>query len=508
MLLGPMSPRPPHRAWLFATALVLGCVAFWTASLASSPDGAGLFGTPAAAGAREPAVAAASEPALVARVTVIPRARVFDPEAETRVSCALSLGSARVASMATILAGPPAPSGAGERPSRRLLYFDVGGRGLCRVVDLAAESGAAITAGPAVPLCGRVIDPAGAPVAAASVWAGAVDPEVGPEIATTDAEGCFSFEAVPGGHGVPLVVRASGYASYFLVLGDGVHAMPEVVVTLEPAGLLRVVASGIVDHPELAGVELRPASDQTGMKHYPFFWGDLVGAPHRLDRDGSCTIDDLPRDAFVDVVLCHPMRSTAGPRRASVQRGSVTVDAGEPMVPLRGRVVGSEGEPLPDARVECRGRAPWTPWRGWLLPVRSFLGRGCATTSDAGGGFEVGSRRHDDGSIVLRVSAPGRIALEFEWSGQADDVPDFVLPRAADGEPVLRLHFATAGRPVAVLDDEGTWQRSSEAEPLSRRLAARGIVDVRIVLADGESELVREFAQVAVLGPVDLRLDR
>ena len=345
-----------------------------------------------------------------------------------------------------IVGGPgqlePAPVPVGGLALARL---QLDGRVLYRTVLLPADgSEVELALGPELSLQGRVLDDMRRPVAGARVWTGgAPDDEV-----RTDVDGSFAV-AVPGGAGIPVVVRADGLAWCHRLVDLAPGGGP-CEVTLGKACQLAVQIVGEAKDLRGARVLVVPAgtSRTTELLQFPFFAQDLLQT-FALDAQGSATIDGLPRDATLGVLATGPLLPATGMEPVELRGRTARLDLTAPAsVVVAGVVMDAALAPLAGVRVWSRpeqlaARQPGTD--RWLLPAGMGTSGLCTATSDDRGEFALAVA--GPGGLV-RVAVPGLASVTRRVAGAQDElrlvVPVWSAPTA------LRVPPPAAGTPWGV----------------------------------------------------------
>jgi hypothetical protein len=457
-----------------------------------------------------PVVAAAAGREVTVEVTPVARLAPLAPLPDVAVT-----GIALAADGVHWIAGAAAVPG--RRPVRAglqlLRLHPAAGGELFRAVRLRGAQSIEVRVEPEAGFAGRIVDEDGAAVAGASVWLGGV-------ATVSGADGAFRFAGIAGGSGVPLVVRATGFATLLRIVDvDRAPPEPEPRFVLAPGASLEVqlAAPLPVSAPPRVLVLPDGAADSELLGH-PFFL-QTAPAEHlgraplplpRLDAGGAARLEGLPRGAGVTVTVVHPQlvaRSVAVRLRDAVQRAVVTAEL-RPL--LRGRAVDASGAPIAGALALCTAPAGAPePDPAWLLPPAAYLaGAALQAATDAGGAFAIG--RWPSSPALLELRAAGRFGVQLAVEGEPAERA-ILLPAAvaAEGAPALRLHAAQAmrlrvrqgSRTLAPLFD---WS----GNPHLVRWPEPQLVDVRVVVAEpGRAPRVRSFPGVVVAGSVDLAIE-
>ena len=496
---------------LLLLLVLLGGLGVWLAWDKARPVGEGDGGEAATPVASAPSPAASAPRASDARTEVVvhltERGRLlqFVPPPVCRVLAGESSSAARVSWLAGAAALPRSerPSGthlvAVDLPGEDRSYHILRAPGFTRVVWLQAEL--ELDLGAPRAFSGRVVDAEGHPIAGARVWMG------GRPEALTDAQGEFTVEGVRGRFGVPLVIRAKGRADHFRAVDlDAVAAPPvyalgegaELIVRFaapRPHGAVRVYLRPVPGNVEMSDLSVR---------HYPFFWPVIGGAPE-LDAEGSCRLTGLPRGARVEVVVDHGGIATP-PVAIDLRDATQTVTVQPTAAPVVRGVITRDGAPVAGALVVCASgaQAPALPCSNDLLAPAAELAGIAHAWSDAEGAFGV-ARSPSSASSVLAGLPAGNLGLERRLVvADAGEIQRLELPRddaSVPGVPLLRLRSERAVRvivergssraPAADLDAGGELLipisvpacldvevRTPAGTHTERALAVQGIVDV------------------------------
>lgn len=335
-----------------------------------------------------------------------------------------------------------------------------------------------IVLSPARPVRGRVLDDTGRPVAGAEVrLATARAPgirrppkepdqpleEGSPFAASTDAQGRFLIARVPAER-VDLTASRRGFATgriRGIRIAAGVSPMELGTVVLKPgAGLHgRVVdrsgkpVSGAGIHLVETVDRLEPLSSQLDGE-----------SPEAVSRaDGSFSLEDLPRDTPLHLLVRASGHLPAGVRGARAPAPEPLTVRLEPGALLRGRVMNEWEQPLVGARIVLTWQpsAPENPERQTGAPVER------SDISGRDGRFEI--RDAPAGTVRLSVTAEGYIPVEGFEAMVPWPHPDRELTLALSKGAVLTGRISTvSGQPVSgvrisaaeassVSDDEGTY---------------------------------------------------
>lgn len=378
---------------------------------------------------------------------------------------------------------------------------DDGTRFVRRVEVEDAREPVVVELGGEVECRGVVRDGAGAPIAGASVYVGAIDrPQ-----AVTDDEGRYLVPVAIGGAGLPIVVVADGFCSTHRF----VHAplgVAELDFVLQPGGTLTVRLVGPGAALPGANVQALPGPEATTeVQQFPWF---LPAATAAVAIDGTASIAGLPRGAPLRVVARGPLLPATAPQEIVLQGPSAQATVAVTARPLvhRGIAVDRAGEPLAGVDVLCLrqgdGVAPRVPPRR-LLPLDVFATGATVARTGPDGAFAIGA---DERSVLL-AHAPGIAVLERSLAGETDLLLLPLVPCRAGEDAVLVVSppEAVAGGAWAVRCDP--WQSSFVAvpagEPARIAVPAPCVADLEIrVAADGNvfaaPHVLRAFAIAGV----------
>ena len=319
-----------------------------------------------------------------------------------------------------------------------------------------------------------------------------------------DEEGRF-LALVPAGDGVPLVVRAPGFASQWRAVSVGAGA-PELVEVMQPATTLsvQVAARAVEIGRARAFVVPGEAGVTVGLAQWPFFLQALGG--YEVDEGGKVTIDDLPQRGSVGVVLRHPQSALAAPTQVQLSdkpaRAVVPVSFG--LERLRGVVVDDAGEAIPGAAVFARTQRQRLddPRSRRLLPPYLDLRGACATTAGAVGEFEIGLPAQD---VVLSVRAEGFAGRDVAAKVAREGA--IALSPWRGGDAVLRVPAPLAEAPWVLASrlGGGVERRYAAQETGALALPYAGRFDIAVrVERPGAEASTQTLWGMAVTGPTEL----
>jgi hypothetical protein len=437
---------------LASLTLLAGGLAIWQlAGVGVHPDPEGLSsGISGGVGSASPGQQAKpADPSGVdadeVAVEVVPLALVVGPvrslvtvwRGQRRLDAGIQmLGGAAVERRELGVRRMPWPFGVAE-PGVALVRIQCEGRSLHRRVRLVQpEVDIELQFGPELEVTGQVFAGDGRPLAGCRVWAGgAVEQEV-----VTDADGRYRIPVVAS-IGVPLVVRAEGFAAGFRFVDVEAGSANAVDFRLEPECVLRVQAAATVggDDP-LAGAEVyvAPAGEvSTSLLQYPFFLQGLLER-WELDERGGVVVRGLPRGVRVDVGVRGPRigRFTKPSVELRGDRKDVTVMLVQPAEQLRGRIVDETGDPVAGVVIaHTRSAVSAAAADRWLLPAA------------VGSAFDVVSVTGSDGQFVLAAPARDDERIQIahrnvglEWRAGWRELPaELALPAWKGSETALRL---------------------------------------------------------------------
>ena len=179
---------------------------------------------------------------------------------------------------------------------------------LYRVVRVGGEIAPEVRLGHAVSVSGRVVGPQGEPVAGAAVW-------VGGRTGETGRDGVFEIAGVRGASGLPLVLRADGYAHRFRIVEAGVAGQPPPTYHLLAGSDVALRLRGL---PPDGGcrVFVAPAPGDEGelaLRHFPFFWPEIEELAV-LDAQGDGVLRGLPAIGALEIGAAPSPGGAAPPR--------------------------------------------------------------------------------------------------------------------------------------------------------------------------------------------------
>lgn len=273
---------------------------------------------------------------------------------------------------------------------------------------------------------GRVVDPAGAPIAGALVRASTIDggrasrPVRGSDVAETDSAGGFELEVAAASY------RLEAFHDHYGGVGTSttVTVAPRSVVDAELTMHAGCVISGRVvranGQPVAGGALERSGSDDEASASFV--------AAGTLAADGAFVWSTA--DAMSVLLRAWPWRSPpSAARRFECTDGARFTDVvfviPDAAPDLSGRVVTTDGRPVPFAFVDIRGEADVLPSQ----QERADADGAWAVYALPPGRYRVSSSADDGGAAIARVTAPadavdlrlsGTGALEGEVAGLGD----------------------------------------------------------------------------------------
>ncbi len=496
--------------------LLFGCTAaalagwLWWADdvVLLAPPGGGAAVAPGGGGDGPAPAPAPDRLRVVLRAT--PRERFVQPPADA-VRAETATGEPLAA---RVVAGV----GAGldvERVGRGAALLEIEGPAglLLRRVSVDPAQPSRVRVGAPVVVRGQVVDAQQQPIAAARVWLGERTADGLERSFAVDDDGRFEAFA-PAGAGVPLVVRAPGFASQWRPITAAAGA-PELREVLQPATTLHLQVAARAVEIERARAFVVPGTDgvTVGLAQWPFFAQVLGG--YEVDADGKATVDDLPQRGEVGVVMRHPLAALRAPvpvtLAAEPQRVVVPLSIDLPV--QMGAVVDEAGEPLAGATVFARPprlRLDASRSRRLLPPYLDLRGV-CAATAGASGEFSIGVPGEGARLSVRKPGFAGRDVPAIEARNDAISLPawrggDAVLQVAPpSGDAAWILAFSVGDGSVG-----DTFEQAYEpgaSGTLSLPYAGRYDVTIRIE-RPGAEPVERVMRGLLVTGPVGVGVDR
>ncbi|MEM7202760.1 MAG: carboxypeptidase-like regulatory domain-containing protein [Planctomycetota bacterium] len=390
----------------------------------------------------------------------------------------------------------------------QMLRFDLDGADpLYHVVHLGvADEEVVVTYDGPHAFRGMVADESGQPVASAAVW-------LAGQRAMTGADGRFAVDGLPVRHGLPLVMRAAGFADSFRVVSADRGLRPQAFVMGKGGrvhvGLQRSVGGEAGQLLVLPGSGARRGD--TALRHYPFFWPSIE--PRPPVGDAGVWLDGLP----VGVPFAVAVRSTTLLSDDTVAfRPGTESSVRLPVRPgrrLGGRVVDERGEPVAGAMVWSReagaGAAPIPPHRTpFLLGPEAWLAGASQATTAADGGFAL--TVSTEAAVVLAhapgyaVSTHGLQAGEGRGAVELPLVAQSLVEGAPEDPPAV-LHLAP-DQPGRIAIERGSSRdvgvAASPERPLAVPFAGPVVVDLHVRDSAGE----RTMRGVVVAGAVNVML--
>lgn len=359
--------------------------------------------------------------------------------------------------------------------------------------------------GPRIVARGVVLDAESEPVAAAFVWFGELAADGSAREFAVDEEGAFEAD-VPAGQGVPMVVRAIGFASKWrtIAVTSDMRALTEM---LQPAATVQVqLAARAVEIDQARAFVVTRAQVSSGVSQWPFFRQCLTGG-YEINDAGQVQIDDLPQVGVVGFVIRHPLAPLVAPAEIKLSsklvRATVPVRMGESR--MHGVVADDDGLGIAAASVwALRSRQRLDSARSLrLLPPHLNVLGACYSQTDSNGRFVIGSIDEAEPMIMARAhgyagrNLPGALAEEAE----------IVLPRWLGGDAALRILPPVAGKVwrVSINLGDGIDEACAADVPFVIVLPHVGSFDIEMVLRiDGKQRGTRDVKQLMVTGPIEI----
>ncbi|HET9227956.1 MAG TPA: carboxypeptidase regulatory-like domain-containing protein, partial [Thermoanaerobaculia bacterium] len=291
---------------------------------------------------------------------------------------------------------------------------------------------ARVILGTGVTMIGRIVDETGKPVEGASVDLLQDDP-TGFLQAVSDASGVFSIRGLaPGQYQLAAVRKGFSPITHSGVL------MPEGPARLDLGDITLKAGAAIegkvidAEGRTVEGAEVQASKTQEEM-NFLSLGNQQADVVTFSSKDGHFQIRDLEPGLRYSVSVRHPdypPESLSGVEAPTAE--PVTIEL-QPSRTLSGRVVGPDGEPVPDAEIMLVTQT------GFGSYVGGMLGR-----TDSAGDFRGSGLR--PGAIDLQISAPGY--QKTAWRG-------IQIPRDRDPEPVI-INLERGGiLEVRAVDQEG-----------------------------------------------------
>ena len=434
-------------------------------------------------------------------ITVTAKERFVPPPSPPLLATTFAGEALPVRVLAGVGAGFDAPKRA---RGNAIIAVDVPSGQLLRQVVQSQRSANVARIGSRIVVRGKVTDLEQQPIASAVVWFGELAADGSVRDFTADEAGEFEAD-VPAGQGVPMVVRAKGFASQWRTVQITAETGPLSQV-LQPAGTVQIqLATRALAMDKARAFVVSRGEVSSGVSQWPFFW-QCVSGGYEVSPQGQVVMDDLPQLGAVGVVIRHPLASLAAP--VKVKLGSKPVRA---TVPLRmgpqmlGVVVDDEGLPISEASV-------WTLLAGLRLdgprsqrlfpPHLDVLGS-CFSYTNAGGSYVIGLGEGHEPTLAVRARGyAGRDmpALQAQES-------EVVLPWWRGGDAALRILPPVDGEVwrVSINLGDGIEEVCAADEPFEIALPYAGSFAVAMLLhIDGEQRGSRDVRELMATGPVDL----
>ncbi len=212
----------------------------------------------------------------------------------------------------------------------------------------------------AVPLSVAVVDDQGAPVAGADVQLESfIQKAPGFSVAQTGADGQATFEVEPPKASIygDFVGRLAVFKSGFALGGGALNLKKPAKITLAPAGA--PISGTVVDASKkpVAGAQVSLSYWRKGGSFVPMFVSAEGPFKDKLkattDAQGKWTLGNLPPDVTASTSVFAPGFARAQGEVASGASVQTTLHVG---ARVRGRLLGLDGQPLPDVRVFAQPR--------------------------------------------------------------------------------------------------------------------------------------------------------
>lgn len=330
-----------------------------------------------------------------------------------------------------------------------------------RVPRDAETTTARLTLRHGAPVSGVVLSPDGKPVEGATVryqgaseWAQSADPRR--DAAETDAQGKFSFDALPAGtfrFEAMSATYAPGYSE--MVTLDGTTEKTGVEVKMEPGATIRgKVVSNSGDPVGTAEVRVRVVTRSMRLS---------AARQVIADDEGKFEITGLAQKP-VELVAVHgsgasEITEVDLSEPPAVREVTITLDLDGT---IEGVVVGTDGEPIEGAQVTAM--LDWRSRSGSRRAMRSSMWfRGIPQElSDAGGRFKIGGL--EDGDYMVRASRSaggfrGFRGRDAQSAHTGDKNVEIVLPQ--EGSIVGKVAFKSGDPPEVFYIRTGGWGRGT-----------------------------------------------
>lgn len=349
-------------------------------------------------------------------------------------------------------------------------------------------------------LSGQVLDPAGAPVAAARVF---LEPGISGALRETQtgADGRFTFQDVaPGPAGIFAVADGFGFMGRHLNVGFN-ESIPLIEIRLRPSATISGQVTAQKGGP-VSGVRItRVALLEAEKVSIPFTKLQPFGFPEpKTGENGRFTIERLPEGGQVALKAGHPDFAQEGVERVAVGDANVRITL-SPGTLTEGRVVQRQRQlALANAEVLIQNAQP---------PHDSII-----TSTDSRGRFVA---RLKPGKYLCQASSsgfrtPGWVSIEVPEGAPMGSIE---LPVAATGfirgvlkdaiseKPIAgaRVSLETQGRPAAATRTGATGEFRVEAaagDNIIRLEAAPGyfppeVNTIGVAVAEGQEAVLPAF---------------
>lgn len=359
--------------------------------------------------------------------------------------------------------------------------------------------------GPRIVVRGTVFDAEKIPVQAAFVWFGELAADGTAREFGVDEEGAFEAD-VPAGQGVPMVVRAKGFASKWRTI-EVTSDMRALTEMLQPAATVQIqLATRAIEIDKARAFVVTRAQVSSGVSQWPFFRQCLSGG-YAINEDGQVRIDDLPQVGTVGVVIRHPLAPLVAPAeiRLSPKPVRATVPARMVETRMHSVVTDDDGNGIALASVwALRERQRLDSARSLrLLPPHLNVLGACYSQTDANGRFLIGSV--DDAEATLTVRAHGYAGRNVPSALAKETV--IVLPKWRGGDAALRILPPVAGKVwrVSINLGDGIDETCAADDAFVIALPHVGSFDIKMVLRiDGKQRGSHDVKRLMVTGPLEL----
>jgi len=385
-----------------------------------------------------------------------------------------------------------------------LVVVDVPGGKLVRQIARNGAASAPTRIGARVMVRGKVVDLERKPITTASVWLGELAVDGSVREFAVDEEGAFEAD-VPVSDGVPLVVRADGFASQWrsIKVSGQMGALTEM---MQPAATVHVqLATRAVEMDKARAFVVSQGDVSSGVSQWPFFWQCLTGG-YEVSDQGQVQIKDLPQNGTVGVLIRHPTAPLMAATKVKLGQKEV-----RSVVPLRmgsqmlGVVVDEEGNGVAGASLwALRAGQRLNGARSLrLLPPHLDVIGSCYAQAGADGHYVIGAL--DDERSVLSVRAHGYAGRDLSPASVQEE--EIVLPKWRGGDAALHIQPPVAGKVWRVTINLGDDldEVCDKDEPYVIALPYEGVFEVEMRLqVGGEQYEPQKVPRLMATGPVEL----